>query len=341
MKYADPKRMPVDENKVVDLLKNQHIFRKKLNDEIPNYTEQKQNHQFENGVLTYLSNVAKGDMLDLVREVGINRDSMDFTSIQDLLDLESKFVHPSDRMFGKFLNAQFTPLDMTDYEDDFASFAEYPGEAPLQDVQRLLSYAEEPWPQSDMTAGLAIPDDPPINAVTPSMKEVFQDFYAVPEEEEIDFYGADDGGDDDEYGDEYGEEGGEGGEEEYGEEDYGEEEEVVWPPPALIQQDPLEDRYFKAGETMRGQYSDVEIQAFMNLLSIKPRGNWQDQSIYHARTGVHEYEDSNQELDPDFHILSEEEREVANRKEVEKWRSGSEVKFVLDGRRPITPNYRF
>ena len=81
MKYADPKRMPVDENKVVDLLKNQHIFRNKLNTEVPNYTDRIQNHQFENGVLSYLSNIAKGEMLDLVREVGINRDSMQFTSI--------------------------------------------------------------------------------------------------------------------------------------------------------------------------------------------------------------------------------------------------------------------
>ena len=73
----------------------------------------------------------------------------------------------------------------------------------------------------------------------------------VPEEEEIDFYGKEDG--DDEYGDDYGEEGDEEGGEDYGEEDYGEEEEeVAWPPPALITPDPLEDRYFKAGETMRG-----------------------------------------------------------------------------------------
>ena len=134
MKYADPKRMPVDENKVVDLLKNQHIFRNKLNKEVPNYTERMQNHQFESGVLSYLSNIAKGEMLDLVREVGINRDSMQFTSIQDVLDTEAKFVYPSDRMFGKFMNAMFTPLDMTDYEDDFVSFAEYPGELPLSNV---------------------------------------------------------------------------------------------------------------------------------------------------------------------------------------------------------------
>ena len=126
--------MPVDENKVVDLLKNQHIFRHKLNKEVPNYTDRIQNHQLENGVLSYLSNIAKGEMLDLVREVGINRDSMEFTSIQDVLEMEGKYVHPSDRMFGKFLNAMFTPLDMTDYEDDFVSFAEYPGEMPLQSV---------------------------------------------------------------------------------------------------------------------------------------------------------------------------------------------------------------
>ena len=43
-----------------------------------------------------------------------------------MLDTEAKFVYPSDRMFGKFMNAMFTPLDMTDYEDDFVSFAEYP-----------------------------------------------------------------------------------------------------------------------------------------------------------------------------------------------------------------------
>ena len=258
MRYADPKRMPVDENKVVDLLKNQHIFRHRLNKEVPNYTERIQNHQFENGVLSYLSNVAKGEMLDLVREVGINRNSMEFTSIQDVLEMESKYVHPSDRMFGKFLNAMFTPLDMTDYEDDFVSFAESQGELPLQNVQRLLAYAEEPWPQSDMTAGVAIPDEPPITASTPSMKEMFKDFYAVPEEEEIDFYGKEDG--EDEYGDE--DEEGEGEEEggDYGEEDYGEEEEeVVWPPPSLLLADPLEDRYFKANENVRGQYSDVEI----------------------------------------------------------------------------------
>ena len=64
-----------------------------------------------------------------------------------MLELESKYVYPSDRMFGKFLNAMFTPLDMTDYEDDFASFAEFGEEnPPLYDVQRLLAYAEEPWP---------------------------------------------------------------------------------------------------------------------------------------------------------------------------------------------------
>jgi hypothetical protein len=37
MAFADPKRMPVDERKVKDMLRNQHIFRDKMNSEIGTY----------------------------------------------------------------------------------------------------------------------------------------------------------------------------------------------------------------------------------------------------------------------------------------------------------------
>lgn len=37
MDYADKKRMPIDESKVKDLLRNQHIFRNKMNAEIGTY----------------------------------------------------------------------------------------------------------------------------------------------------------------------------------------------------------------------------------------------------------------------------------------------------------------
>jgi uncharacterized protein (UPF0332 family) len=37
MDYAEKKRMPIDESKVKDLLRNQHIFRNKMNAEIGTY----------------------------------------------------------------------------------------------------------------------------------------------------------------------------------------------------------------------------------------------------------------------------------------------------------------
>lgn len=71
MKYADKKRQPVDERTVRDMLRNQHLFRTKINDEIPNYTSVQENSQFEHGLLTYLREGAYGELGELVKEVGI------------------------------------------------------------------------------------------------------------------------------------------------------------------------------------------------------------------------------------------------------------------------------
>ena len=79
----------------------------------------------------------------------------------------------------------------------------------------------------------------------------------------------------------------------------------------------------------------------MKLLGVKPRTQWQDTSTHHYKLGVHNYEDEAQELDPDFHLLSEEERKQADRQKTKEWRSGSEVKMVVDGREPLRPNFRF
>jgi len=40
-------------------------------------------------------------------------------------------VFESDRMFDKLTNAMFTPLDMTDYEEDFVGWKEFPGALPI------------------------------------------------------------------------------------------------------------------------------------------------------------------------------------------------------------------
>ena len=70
-------------------------------------------------------------MEDLIREVGINRDSIAFDNVQDWKEKRSAMVFESDRQFDKLLNAMFTPLDMTDYEEDFVGWKEFPGSLPI------------------------------------------------------------------------------------------------------------------------------------------------------------------------------------------------------------------
>ena len=108
-----------------------------------------------------------------------------------------------------------------------------------------------------------------------------------------------------------GEEEGEEGEGE-GEGEGEEEEEEVDPDafdpiPRVKTADP-ESKYFVHGENVRNKFNEVELSAFMKLLNIKPVSEWQDTTVHHYKMGVHEYEDEAQELDPQYHILSETER---------------------------------
>ena len=57
---------------------------------------------------------------------------------------------------------------------------------------------------------------------------------------------------------------------------------------------------------------------------------------------MHTYEDEAQELDPEFHVLSEPEREEAEKHRVRKWRRGAEVRFELpNGPKPVHYQFRF
>lgn len=164
------------------------------------------------------------------------------------------------------------------------------------------------------------------------------------------------GGKEEDYDEEYDEEGEEGGDEEEEEE---EEEgpdtseydaeiddgDKTWDPEA----DPVPhlnagDRYFigdKTDKTLRESFSDVEIGAFMKVLNVKPYNQWEDQSTHHYKLGTHTYEDEAQELDRQFHLLSENERLEAEKQRVREWRKGAEVRFEVGNKRPIHYQFRF
>ena len=272
LQYADKKRMPLDESKVVDLLRNQHIFRAKIHEEVGTYQNLQQNTQLENGILNYLSEAAYGEMEDLIREVGIKRDTIKFNNVQDWKAARSDMQFESDRQFDKLANAMFTPLDMTDYEDDYVGYKELPGALPINRQSWLGPLQKEAWPQTDAVASIEMREEPIRYGTNQAMKGLIEDHHTVPEPEDQDFYGKEE---EDEYGDDYGEEGEEG---EEGEADYGdydeEEEEEEFPNKTKMEDLPGDDRFFRAGESLRGKYSEVEIEQFMKLLNVKPYKQW-------------------------------------------------------------------
>lgn len=149
MDFAEAKRQPVSHEKVRDMLRNQHIFRDKMNSEVGTYQRLQQNTQMENGVLTYLNEAAYGDMKDLVTDVGINRDSIEFHNLSSVRKLKDNHIHDSDTNFHYLMNALFTPLDMTDYEENFVGWNELPGAVPMNRVSWLAPLQEEIYPQID------------------------------------------------------------------------------------------------------------------------------------------------------------------------------------------------
>jgi hypothetical protein len=288
-----------------------------------------------------VNDAAYGDLKELINDVGINQDSIPFHNFNAQKAIDSNLVFESDPQFKLLANAMFTPLDMTDHEEAFIGWNELPGDLPISNIGRLSQMKQEAWPQTDKLVGIEEDEARPIFGTGPTYQDVMKGFKADVEPEEADDeYGAD-GGDD--YGDDYGEEGEEGeGDADYGDYgDYDDEEEEVWPPKDSIPHTPLPDRFFNGASSLRDSYNHNEIDAFMRLLSVRPTKQWEDESTHHHKLGVHRYEDMSQELDPAFHTLSEVERKHAEKITTKEWRSGSEVKFQLGDKRPITRDFRF
>jgi len=228
--YAEKKRMPIDESKLKDVLRNQSTFKVAINQEIGNYTNEINNPQFEHGLLSYLNEAAYGEMRDLIRDVGVHPDTLDFVNVGDLAKKrEQLFVHPSDHQFTYLMNALFTPLDMTDYENTFVGFNELGGAVPINSPHLLKNVTEEPWPMNHALADYDEVETRPFLARSKIHRELLEAKKAEAE--------ADEEEDEEE---EEGEGEGEEGEEEGGEEEAAEgeeEEEVVedvFPPNELI-----------------------------------------------------------------------------------------------------------
>lgn len=146
MNFAEAKKMPIDEKKVKDLLRHQHIFRDRMNKEIGTYQAMQDNPQMQNGILTYLNEAAAGEMKDLINDVGINKDAIPFYNLARMNKVNDNQSHTSDKNFHYLVNAMFTPLDMTDHEDSFVGWHEIGGDLPINRQSWLAPLQEEAHP---------------------------------------------------------------------------------------------------------------------------------------------------------------------------------------------------
>lgn len=299
-------------------------------EDVRTYHNQLHNNQFENGVLTYVNEAAYGDLKDLLKDIGIRRETIRFSNIADLVAEKDSGVFESDKSIEYLKNARFTMLDMTDYEYDFPSANEVGHELPISNFSLLEPHMEEMWPFATNLIEVNPIEELKKNSTSrahrdnqetrAAAKEDDDDDDEEEEEEEEDEEGeGDEDGDEDE---------GEGDEEEGDEEEEEEEEEPV--PDDIIPHTPMEDRFFSSNSNMRKLYNDVELDSFMKLLNVKPLVQWEETNTHHYKVGTHLYEDESAYLDPYFHLLAEVERKHLEKQQAYQFRAGTEVKFVTD-----------
>lgn len=207
------------------------------------------------------------------------------------------------------------PGDMVE-EDQLAE----PGEESIDDVER--------HPQQVRTfAHLEYLEAKALEAIEEENAE---------DEFEGDEFDDGEGGDEDE--DE--EEGGD----DYGDEDYGEEEEAdpLDSDPLPMYRTPDAPSYFIHNENLREKFNEVEVGAFMKILGVEPNRDWKDTSRFQWRMPIRSYEDEHQKFDPYFHMVSEMEREHAEKIMYRDFRKGAELTFDLpEGKNPIRRPYRY
>lgn len=72
MRWADKKKMPVEESKVRDMLRNQHIFRDKINKECGTYHENTEDMEWKKYAMYGLRKAAVGQMAELLDDIQLN-----------------------------------------------------------------------------------------------------------------------------------------------------------------------------------------------------------------------------------------------------------------------------
>ena len=312
MRYADRSKMPIDESKVRDILKNEHLFRRKIVHDINNYHDDQHANQFEQGLMLFANEVAYGEMRDLLRDVGINKYTLRFNNSEMVDDaIQGKKIYENDDQIQYLQKGRYNFIDRTDYEDDFPHINEWGHPIPFGSMQHVNSLFTEPM-VNKVTEEDDDPEEWPQIYPTGEYKEINQE-----QQEDDEFMDELYAGEDSDMGvgvlpqptEDYDEDpdGEEEPEFEYDEEeDYGAEvddgTEDISPPDFEAEDDLPEFSELSSEEqrilgddnnqkSIRKSYNDMELDTFMKLLNIKPHTQWNEDNVYHYKIGTKTYED--------------------------------------------------
>ncbi len=224
------------------------------------------------------------------------------------------------------MNAFFTNIDMTEYEDAFMG--------PGQDLKFEIGQGASIWHHQGAKDIHPGDENEAWWGESEEMKwglsQKWQDSRdEIPEEEEDEYpEDLDDEDDEDEYNNGID-----------NEEDH---EPLEWPP-KRIQADPKPELdFFDRHETLNDRYNDEEIDSFLKLMNVKPHRMWRNKSLFHHSMGVHAYEDDAQRLDPEYHLLAEVERKHVERWQIQEHRRGAEVRFDFEGNnKAVYPKFKY
>lgn len=85
-------------------------------------------------------------MKALIRDVGINPDTIEFYNLARLREVDSNKVFESDRQLSWMTDGLYSPINMTDYEEEFVGWNEFPKNVPLYNIALMDVRRPESWP---------------------------------------------------------------------------------------------------------------------------------------------------------------------------------------------------
>jgi hypothetical protein len=110
------------------------------------YEESQFESKYENGLLTYATELAFGDLHELLKDIGIFNHNLETFNSTERDEHDDDVIGDDDENIATFMNSRYTMIDMTDYENDFPGYNEVGDDVPIMNPMLAASLNDEMTP---------------------------------------------------------------------------------------------------------------------------------------------------------------------------------------------------